>query len=63
MSQKFVEIDDLENKVRSICKGSHSLYLSSMFKKYVMQICKMQRFFMNFWLYNIIITMSNLILL
>lgn len=40
MSQKFVEIDDLENKVRSICKGSHSLYLSSMFKKYIIQICK-----------------------
>lgn len=33
MSHEFAKIEGLENKVRSICKGSHSLYINSIFKK------------------------------
>jgi len=33
MSQEFAKIQDLENKIRSICKGSNSLYINSVFKK------------------------------
>ena len=33
MSHEFAQIENLENKVRSICKGSHSLYINSMLKK------------------------------
>lgn len=33
MSEKFAKIEDLKNKVRSICKGSNSLYVNSILKK------------------------------
>ena len=47
MSHEFAQIENLENKVRSICKGFHSLYINSCLKK-CLQIYKMQKFFMNF---------------
>ena len=31
--KEFTKIKDLENKIRSISKGSHSLYINSIFKK------------------------------
>ena len=31
--KEITKIKDLENKIRSISKGSHSLYINSIFKK------------------------------